>query len=221
MHNTLVIQVGFTIVLLLIAVYVYRIFTGSATSSGTSLAGGDFSSVEKKLNQLIEQQKSRGQVAGATQSEQTVDENSTSAEEVDRLKSEIYNLRQQLNESEKKVFDMKEGASAEPATGASTNVSERSAEDLVKIEELNKEVSLLKTKLSDYEIIAEDISDLSDLRKENEELRKKIEKLGGVAEEGSEGQPAATEPAAEGASEAAQKSSSDSTAEPSEPKGNS
>lgn len=172
-HNTLVIQIGFTIVLLLIASYVYRLFTTSSPTS-TGDFSGNLSGVEQKINQILENQKISGKMGdSARQSEGLV----TSVEEVDQLKSEIYNLRQQLNESEKKIFEMAPASSAAPADVA-VPASENNtliAEKVARIEELNKEVDVLKAKLSDYEIIAEDISDLSDLRKENEELRKKLE----------------------------------------------
>ena len=172
MNNTLVIQIGFTIVLILIAVYVYRIFT-STSSTSLSATGGDLSGVEQKINQILEHQKISGQVS---QSAKNAEDSSVNAEEMDRLKSEIYNLRQQLNETEKKVFEMTpaEGAQSDATSMAGVGASS-SPEQEEKIKQLNKEVDILKAKLSDYEIIAEDIADLSDLRKENEDLRKKLE----------------------------------------------
>ncbi len=74
--------------------------------------------------------------------------------EVDRLKSQI----------EKHI----QGGGAEASTGDNSNS-----------DELNQKIKELEEKLSDYEIIEDDIADLSRFKQENEELKKKISELKG------------------------------------------
>lgn len=180
-NNTQIIQIVFTILLVLLSIYVYRIFTSSPQPTNFSgSSSGDIGQVEQKLNQILEHQKISGQVStiGSGQSAAVATD-----EELDRLKSEIYNLRQQLNESEKKVFELTPGDNASSAVDGESSAEVAATvslpEDLVKIKEMNKEIDVLKAKLSDYEIIAEDISDLSDLREENKSLKEKLESLQG------------------------------------------
>ena len=160
LNNTLLIRVGFSAVIILILVYAYRFFfvpeisvvetaeTIAAKSAGTS---GD-------LN----------------------------IEELAELQSEVENLKTQLKKA------MAERAK-EPAGSSTTNNASLSAaatsgggldmvaeqskllEERTKSEkELNDKVKNLEARLSEYEIIAEDLAEISKLKQENETLKTKL-----------------------------------------------
>ena len=87
-----------------------------ASSSGSETSEMTHSSeIEQKLNQILEQQKSKTSASAATPSK-TVGGNLITDEDVDKLKAEIYNLRQQLNSIEKNednnIADNKQTSSA-------------------------------------------------------------------------------------------------------------
>jgi regulator of replication initiation timing len=194
-YNALIIQIGFTIVLLLIIVYVYRIFfSASRNQSDSDSIGGsaELTEVNKKLNQLLQQQPLKSQKNEATDSSSSVSSasdvtgsssssNAALSEEVDRLKSEVFKLREQLNESEKKVFELTptetaaatKTTSTEEAFGVSGAAAAGAADNsAAKITELNAKIEQLQARLSEYDIIADDIAELSQLRAENAELKK-------------------------------------------------
>lgn len=69
--------------------------------------------------------------------------------------------------------------SATPPSGDSGKLSEGDAADLM---ELRTKVNELQTKLSEYEIIEDDIADLSLFKEENKKLKEEIEKMKAVTE---------------------------------------
>jgi hypothetical protein len=185
-HNTIVIQVVFSIVLLLILVYVYRLFFVNSPSSTAGDSSVELTEVNQKLDQLLEQQKSSGiQViekivpAASTDADAKAVADSmaspaSNAGELEQAKAENAKLKAQLNELEKKVFELTPIAGAEDAAQA-----ESAKVDNAQLIELNKKVEELQSRLSEYDIIADDIAELSQLRAENAELKKKIENGGG------------------------------------------
>ena len=198
-YNTLIIQVAFSIVLLLVLIYIYRLFfVSSVSSSGVGDGGTDLSEVNEKLNLLLKQgptisststvlEKSATESAGPANGS-----NPALQEELDTLKAENAQLKTQLNESEKKVFELTPASSPEDqalkeaakltkgsaekgAASAIASAEDRSAE----IATLNKKVEELQSRLSEYDIIADDIAELSQLRAENNELKKRLEGASG------------------------------------------
>jgi len=189
-HNTIVIQVVFSIVLLLILIYVYRLFFVNSPTSTTE-SSVELNEVNQKLDQLLEQQKSSGiqvieKVVTSAESAMaavadTMAEASNPAE-LDQAKAENAKLKAQLNELEKKVFELT------PIAGAEDSVKDEGPKvDPAQLTELNKKVEELQSRLSEYDIIADDIAELSQLRTENAELKKKIENGGGGSGGGSDG----------------------------------
>ncbi len=169
-HNARIIQIIFSVVLILLLVYVYRtFFVGSADRSGLS-ESSDLNEVSEKLNQLLNHQKS----AHAIHAEGMPASVGVADEQVAKLKSEILKLRTQLNESEKKVFEMVP-ASTEPG------VTVDPAESKTQISEMTKKIEALQSRLSEYDIIADDIAELSQLRTENLSLKNKLESFSGTS----------------------------------------
>ncbi len=174
-YNTLIIQVAFSVVLLLILIYIYRLFFVSSMSPTSTVEGGaDLSEVNEKLNQLLK----NGPIANATVPATPAASGNSQviSDELEKLKVENAQLKVQLNESEKKVFDLAPGSAADEAKKAAANapvalIATNEAEVIA----LNKKIEELQSRLSEYDIIADDIAELSQLRAENAELKKRVE----------------------------------------------
>lgn len=199
-HDTIVIQVVFSIVLLLVLVYVYRLFFVNSGTESSTEASLELNEVNHKLDRLLEQQKNSGiqviekvvpasttvdaeamavanSMATATQSN-----NGASLAELEQAKAENTKLKAQLNELEKKVFELTPAAGTEDLAK-----DDGSKVDSAQVAELNKKVEELQSRLSEYDIIADDIAELSQLRSENAELKRKLENGGGSNGEGGSG----------------------------------
>ncbi|MBC7743369.1 MAG: hypothetical protein H7061_14320 [Bdellovibrionaceae bacterium] len=159
-NNTLMIQSGFTIVLLLIVIYIYRLFFVNGGSS-RPVADGNVNQLSEKIDQLLQQRiaNSAGTVGGGA--------GATSSNDVGQLQAEVNSLRTALNESEKKVFELSP-SSTQSADLETNNLNEE------KVAELTAKIEHLEARLSEYEIIADDIAELSQLRAENSELKSKL-----------------------------------------------
>ncbi len=174
LNNTLMIQICFTVVLVLLVVYVYRLFfVVSSGPAETSSGNFEVSQLNQKIEQLLQQKidgqsnansnpgnVSSGQVASAA--------SSSDRAEVQQLRAEVSTLRNALNESEKKVFDMSPSATSDAAGLVENKIGEEKAA------ELSAKVEQLEARLAEYDVIAEDIAELSQLRSENSELKKRL-----------------------------------------------
>lgn len=184
-HNALMIQSVFSIVMVLVVVYVYRIYF---VSSGSNEASEDIEALNKKITQLIQQQAgSTKAISGTTGSDSSgvleKPDGETESSETNELKKEIAKLKEQLNESEKKIFELA------PTNGSVNNsvnstalanaagATEALAASSSQVKELTEKVQQLEARLSEYDIIADDIAELSQLRADNIELKKKINDL--------------------------------------------
>ncbi len=147
-----------------------------------SAAGENFNTeiLEEKLNMIIDQQKQRQPVTGNSLGEPQPSGEGATPEEVDRLKAEIYNLRQQIAESEKSASNMKPkntNVSPTPSASQATNVNLETVQESAKKMQLEAKIGDLQSRLSEYEIIADDIAELSQLRTENAKLIQELAQL--------------------------------------------
>lgn len=178
-YNTQIIQSGFAIVFLLIIIYVYRAFfmasTGAEDAETTSTSG-----LEQKLNQILEQQRIKPGATADVSSGNAVTKSIITEQEVDKLKSEIYNLRQQLNDAESSASlansSVKKSQSLESTTTDEVEVSYDLQEAKVN-EAMTVKVKELESRLAEYEIIADDIAELSQLRADNTKLKEQLSQL--------------------------------------------
>ena len=111
--------------------------------------------------------------AGATAAPATAAATGEQAAELSRLRAEISTLKDSLKRKESEIIDAKEQAQK------SVNTAQQDAKlnDLSgKITDYETEIDALKNRLSDYEIIAEDIADLQQYKKENIDLRNQLAK---------------------------------------------
>lgn len=196
-HNTLVIQSLAAIVALLIIFLIFRLFF-VPNEEAEAAKNVTYAQLEEKLNKLLEQQANMklsvaaategapagealgadamaalsgdpaavaaaAAAAGATGGEQ--------AAELSRLRAEISTLKDSVKRKEVEILDAKEQAQK------SINTAEADAKLNTlsgKVTDYEKEIDALKSRLSDYEIIAEDIADLQAFKKENAELKSQL-----------------------------------------------
>jgi len=118
--------------------------------------------LEKKINQMIEAQSKVIMTSKAGSAE-------ASPEQIEQLQTEIFNLRQTLKEKEQVAEEASLTASKNGGSGVGSST------------EYMKQIEDLKNRLSDYEVIAEDIADLQSLREENQKLQAQLQGLGSKA----------------------------------------
>lgn len=109
--------------------------------------------------------------AGDSTSASTTVASADQQAELEKLRSEITILKDSLQKKETEVIAAKEQAQQ----SANTSQQDVKLGDLDgKIADYEKQIEALKQRLSDYEIIAEDIADLQRYKKENLELKGQI-----------------------------------------------
>ena len=195
-HNTLVIQSLAAIVALLIVVLIFRLLFANQQAATAGLTKDvTFAQLEEKLNKLLEQQSqmkvsvnavtegtddllgadAMAALSGDPEAAAAAAAAGTAATEqvaeLSRLRAEISTLKDSLKRKEVEITSAKEQA----AQSANTAQQDAKLADLSgKITDYEKEIEALKNRLSDYEIIAEDIADLQAYKKENADLKNQL-----------------------------------------------
>ena len=196
LHNTLVIQSLAAIVALLIIFLIFRLFF-VPNEEAEAAKNVTYAAVEEKLNKLLEQQANmKVSVAAATEAPLgdalgadamaalsgdpaavaaaaagATAASGEQAAELSRLRAEISTLKDSVKRKEVEILDAKEQAQK------SINTAEADAKLNTlsgKVTDYETEIEALKNRLSDYEIIAEEIADLQAFKKENAELKKQL-----------------------------------------------
>lgn len=156
-HNTLVIQVLVTIVLVISAFVIYRIYVAGDASEGEGAANTQH--LEKTLQKFLDMQSSN---APRTESAAAA---ATPGGDTEKLREELLQARAAIKERDEKI------AALEAAGGGAGGAS---ADEKAKYE---AKISDLEQRLAEYEIIAEDIADLARYREENVKLKDEVQKL--------------------------------------------
>jgi hypothetical protein len=189
-NNTLLIKIGFTAILVLVVIYLYRFFfvikinTVAAAEVAQQSVAVD-SGTESKVAEKNKVEDKKSEVVADTKVAPVADIAVVKAKdaEIEKLKSEVEQLKTKVVEAETQVTTLKamktveqgSGVDATPALDAVGRVEAGSAgsdqNDLVA--SLNAKIDQLQARLTEYEIIAEDISEIGQLREENEVLRKR------------------------------------------------
>lgn len=109
-------------------------------------------------------------------------ESETNKVELEKQRTEVYNLRQTIKEKEAEVESVKselQQAKSQGDESKKLDYEKHKSEVILSTADENlvfqKEIAELKRRLSDYEIIAEDISDMQRLKEENEKLKQLVE----------------------------------------------
>ena len=188
-HNALIIQILVVTILLMVVFVAYRNFA-SAKSGAVAGTGADLSQLEGTLKKLLEKANAVP-VASAV----AAGENSALLGEIEKLKKSLEEKQGQI---EKLKGAQAEAASAAAAGGeaAAAAVAAAATAQMSSADQsaLDAQIKELQAKLSEYEIISEDIADLSFYKEENSKLQKELEvfKKGGAAPAAAAPAPAAT-----------------------------
>jgi hypothetical protein len=158
-HNTTIIMTISIVITILLLVYSVRAFLLDNSSGQTGITGGvELSQIETLLKKVLEKSHNVTTVADASDRPQA----GGLGEE---LLAEVKRLQEELKQKQAEIEAVKIQSSQSAGL---------SREEKLKLEDRIKE---LEAKLSEYEIIAEDIADLSRFKEENATLKKKIEEL--------------------------------------------
>lgn len=131
--------------------------------------------LEQKLNLILEQQRSKTSVVADSTSGNSSAKNAISEQEVDKLKSEIYNLRQQLSDAQNSAGNASENKSQTSEANGSGETEASINPEMTKANEaMVVKVKELESRLAEYEIIADDIAELSQLRADNAKLKEQL-----------------------------------------------
>lgn len=203
-HNIEIIESMIALVIIFSLFLAYRSFFSKASKGESKEGVGhslDTTQIEKALQKILDNQNqspaSVGKSSPSSHTSQSAGDaddlgvdldamdiesgGGVAAEEVQQLRvaitesqKKIETLQAQLNEAVQKASELAESAAA-PSVDA--GITSKDAE------EFKAKIHDLEARLSEYEIISEDIADLSRYRDENEQLRKDIEalKASGVA----------------------------------------
>lgn len=220
-NNTLMIRIGFTAILVLLMVYIFRFFfmprvsivaEATEVKSKVSKSNGSKSvkAEEQSIEDIIENSiaddpeaveaavtataeakaasavtetistSASVEVVAAVDSEQ----NKMQLEEIQKLKEENANIKAEASAAQTKISQLEKNlttAKADATAAAlatAAPISGAPAADADVVNGLNKKIEQLESRLSEYEIIAEEISEIGELKKENESLKKQLEGSG-------------------------------------------
>lgn len=167
-NNALIIQGLVGGIVLLVLFLAYRSFVAAKDTEihgAANLGGGaSLGELEEALKKILEKANAvplAGAVSGATP------EQGALLEKIDSLKRELEVKQVELEQA--KAVAPAAGASADPGVGAGMSSEEKDA--------LEAQLKELQARLSEYEIISEDIADLSFYKEENAKLKKEMESL--------------------------------------------
>lgn len=187
-HIAGVIQTLAGLIICVILVFAYRLFFIKSIQSRSDVGGSESNPtldfIEEKLNKLLIQQSALKVTASSMAANGDL-----SSEQV----GDISRLKEMLKQKENEILNLR-NSNAAAATNTTTNITDAAAASVSKqvidqskqeVKKLNDQLSLyqtqiddLKSRLSDYEIIAEDIADLQKFKKENELLKGQLSSAG-------------------------------------------
>lgn len=220
-HNTVIIESLVGLVIFLSLVLAYRSFFGKKGEASHSAEAGnhvDTAQLEKTLQKILDNQAQGGTATKSRSEDLSMDvdlgdldkpaEGGTSSGGESEV--EVAQMKISLADSQKKIEALQtqlkeaQGKAQEAMLAAQSTTAAAAAAgsaDSGQSAELAAKVKDLEARLSEYEIISEDIADLSRFREENEELRKQLEGLqkglgASYAPPVEEAAPAAATPAA-------------------------
>ena len=168
-NNSVMIQFLSIVIGLLLCFFIFRLFFATKNSGANATPAeakpvGSIENLESKVNQILQMQNKKtdtvsGQVDVAVTSEET-------AVLISKIQAENLELKQMIKTN--------------GAVGAAQAQAQLQSVDY------KKEIEDLKNRLSDYEVIAEDIADLQKLREENKSLLEQLQTKNAPVEDTSE-----------------------------------
>ena len=167
-NNTLMIRIGFTAILALLVIYVFRLFFLPKVNLVNELPDSESSDVAKPGGKLDEDDLEKRKMVEQKQAQYYTNE-------IEKSLIEVSKLKDQLMDTNVIVADLKEKNLELTNQTKNVVVEASAAGDPEDVAGLKNKVESLEARLSEYEIIAEDISEIGQLRKENAELKKQVE----------------------------------------------
>jgi len=181
-HNVVIIEGLFVFILLLIsALAFYYFFSASKTGTITGKLTTSDSDIEK-LQVALKQVLEKANIVTSTSLASTVSDNSTASvdastsqgsdlgNQILSLQQEIGVLKDSLSQKQKEIENYKNDSIKRTELPASADPSQGGLEDQIKE---------LQAKLTEYEIISQDIADLTMYKDENVKLKWELSKLKG------------------------------------------
>ena len=197
-RQALIIQSLVSIILFIVMIMAYRNFARAKKleeSGPISSGGGDISAIEETLKKLLEKA-NQVPTAAAVAAVGAGDNSAALAGEIETLRKSLQEKQEQIEAMKTAVTEAQAASPDAAAAPAATGLSDAEKDAL------NTQIKDLQAKLSEYEIISEDIADLSFYKEENSKLQKELASLkGGGSAPAPEEKPAEAAPAVEVAPE--------------------
>lgn len=176
-NNSIVIQSLSIIIGFILCIFIFRLFFSSRQHEdieNSSLAKIT-ETVENKMDQFFKSQGQKNMGLGESEHSEA------SPNLIEKLHFEILTLKQTIKDKDLNILSLQK--TSEPTAANESlekkvmNSSENTADSeatAVEVAGFKQEIENLKIRLSDYEVIAEDIADLHKLREENQKLTEQL-----------------------------------------------
>jgi len=188
-NNSIIIQSLSIIIGLLLCFFIFRLFFRSRSTEDSSELNSDAfhglskatESIENKINQILEsqsQKKTLSDLSGESSAVVLESLGQAAVFQIENLQTEISNLKEALLKSEQKqqqqptpqVLNTEESVLGSEVLSSVSGSTDNTID-------LNQQIEDLKSRLSDYEVISEDIADLHKLREENQKLLTQLQEF--------------------------------------------
>lgn len=180
-HNAMIIEVLVGLTLLAILFLAVRSFLFAKDEP--DLGSSSMADIEQSLKKILEKANQVPSIAAAGAGEDfAAGSGASGGGESSSLLAEITRLKTDLESKQKQIEEMSAAASAAPA--AANGQAEASSGPSISADEREKleaQIKELQAKLSEYEIISEDIADLSFYKEQNARLQKELADVKGGA----------------------------------------
>lgn len=190
-YNALIIQSLAGVIVVCIFFFIYRLFFSKhaevemSGGEASTLSDSSIQKIEAKLSEILDKHEPKATVSAPAG---TADAALT--QEITQLKAEVEKYKSEIIIKETEISQLKEQvqtaggtpAPVEPAPVASGGASTEELEALkAKLADYEAQIEKLNSRLSEYEIISDEIADLPRFKKENEDLKAQVASLGAGA----------------------------------------
>lgn len=190
-HNTLLINGVIVAILGLVGlVLFFSLFKGKSSEASANITNGAIEDLEKTLRRVLDTVPTRSpgdvqKASGVVDDEEDTRQGAQAAAAhaaAAEAQSMVESLKRDTGEKDKVIQALKADLEKIAATGGLSD------EQKARIQALEKELEVAKSRLSEYEIIEDDIANLSLYKAENSQLKSELDKLRRV--KGSKDDPA-------------------------------
>lgn len=162
-YNSVLVESLVVLILLFASLLTFRSFKQSK-NEGTGGGGADLSQIEESLKKILERANSVPAAAAAAASGGGEHSGEASA----ALSQELNALKEELRKKQLEIEEARTAASSAATSGGMSDAEKAN---------LESKIGDLERKLSEFDIISQDIADLTKYRDENAKLKEEIEGL--------------------------------------------